>query len=665
MKTSAADPLAQRSLAQPRISPLGVIALAIACGLAGGYLDIVCIVLKKYFGSDLKHFEMAYDFPWTVPVGHVVLLALPSALLALICAIRPKPMSLRATTWLFATPAIWAALLRLPLYGVASLILAAGLATQISKGVAGVCQRPWPARLTFAGLVVSVFILAALATGWRAARDHRTRAQLASPPSDARNVILIVWDTVRANHLSLYGYDRDTTPHLKQWARKGVRYNLALASAPWTYASHSSFLTGRWPFQVNSQWKYTLETKFTTLAEYLTSRGYDTAGFAANTGNVSYESGLDRGFAHFEDYSPPPWALLSRTVPGKWILESVLSYVDLYAKKWVAVGSRGARGIDDAFLDWLSQRQPGRPFFAFMNYFDAHMPYIAPVGYDGHFGVRPKNSQDYEFLVNLGGTNQQELHARDIEIARDCYDNCIVLLDDELGRLLEELQARSLLGNTDVIITSDHGEEFGEHGTVGHNNGIMLNEVAVPLVILSPSAPAGRVVTSPVSLRDLPATVVDLLGLADRSPFPGHSLAAYWSSARGQDLPITSPALTEQATTLALDARFRRGREHPGFQISLVASGHQYVRRGVGVEQLFRLTSDPYEQFDLMKSPDGQRQVGVFRKLLLEMLTDNPGSAEVETAYLKSYREWLEALVHEGDATVAVSSVDGLGTKDD
>ena len=162
-------------------------------------------------------------------------------------------------------------------------------------------------------------------------------------------------------------------------------------------------------------------------------------------------------------------------------------------------------------------------------------------------------------------------------------------------------------------------------------------------------------VESPVSLCDLPATVVDLLGLADGSPFPGHSLAAYWQSARGQAPPVTSPAFTEQANLTAFETRYRRDREHPGFQMSLVASGYQYVRRGVGVEQLFHLRSDPYEQFDLMKSPDGQRQVGIFRKLLLEMLTDNPGSAEVETAYLKSYREWLEALVHEGDATVAVS----------
>ena len=79
-----------------------------------------------------------------------------------------------------------------------------------------------------------------------------------------------------------------------------------------------------------------------------------------------------------------------------------------------------------------------------------------------------------------------------------------------------------------MIITSDHGESFGDHGFFGHGNSLYLDEIAVPLVILSPDAPAGRVVAEPVSLRDLPATVVDLLGLSAGSPFPGHSLAAYW-----------------------------------------------------------------------------------------------------------------------------------------
>ena len=106
-------------------------------------------------------------------------------------------------------------------------------------------------------------------------------------------------------------------------------------------------------------------------------------------------------------------------------------------------------------------------------------------------------------------------------MTRDSYDDCIAFLDEQLGRLLDALQVQGLLENTEVIITSDHGESFGDHGSFCHSYTVNLDEVGVPLVILSPAVPRGREVDSPVSLRDLPATVVDLLGLSDGSPFPG------------------------------------------------------------------------------------------------------------------------------------------------
>src|SRR5207248_7573394 len=112
-----------------------------------------------------------------------------------------------------------------------------------------------------------------LSSGRRAVNESRAVAGLPSAPPGARNVVLIVWDTVRASYMSLHGYQRDTTPNLAAWARQGVRYDRALAPAPWTFPSHSSFFTGQWPFQVNSQWKSTLDTSHSTLAEYLSSRG--------------------------------------------------------------------------------------------------------------------------------------------------------------------------------------------------------------------------------------------------------------------------------------------------------------------------------------------------------------------------------------------------------
>ena len=147
-------------------------------------------------------------------------------------------------------------------------------------------------------------------------------------------------------------------------------------------------------------------------------------------------------------------------------------------------------------------------------------------------------------------------------------------------------------------------------------------------------------VDSPVSLRDLPATVVDLLGLSAGSPFPGRSLAAYWGSGPGPVPPeITSPALSEQADAAAFQPQPRQRPRAPGFQMSLVASGHHYIRDGMGLEQLYDLRIDPFERVNLMASRHGGQRVGAFRRMLLEVLTDNPGSVEVEKAYLETLPE--------------------------
>src|SRR5262249_19120194 len=150
-----------------------------------------------------------------------------------------------------------------------------------------------------------------------------------------------------------------------------------------------------------------------------------------------------------------------------------------YDMKWIGLQSRGARGVDVAFLDWLRGRRRDRPFFAFLNYFDAHEPYVPPAGYGGPFGIRPKTSDDYRVLFDYVGMDKNSMPKRDIALARDCYDDCIAFLDEQLGRLLGTLERQGILENTVVIITSDHGESFGDHGAFGHSYSVFLDEVGV------------------------------------------------------------------------------------------------------------------------------------------------------------------------------------------
>src|SRR5207249_5139040 len=125
-------------------------------------------------------------------------------------------------------------------------------------------------------------------------------------------------------------------------------------------------LTGQWPSRLNAHWRPVLDPAYPTLAEFLSARGYLTAGFIANTYWCSYESRMDRGFVHYEDYPLLPWTILASTVPGRWLVKNTLPAGDYYGVKWIEAQSRDARGINRALLEWLSRRRPGdRPFFAF------------------------------------------------------------------------------------------------------------------------------------------------------------------------------------------------------------------------------------------------------------------------------------------------------------
>ena len=183
MDTTPPEPGTRREPSRILLSPTGTVLLAIALGLCGGYLDLIVMTFKKYYLNELRYFWSGSDFPWSVPVVHAVLLAIAGVLVAVVNRVRPgRPMTLRAGAWLFATLAIWAALLRMPLYGVCSLLLAAGLGRPISAAVAACSRRPRQARYALAGLLGLLIVLAALSSGRQAVRKYRAASTLPAPP---------------------------------------------------------------------------------------------------------------------------------------------------------------------------------------------------------------------------------------------------------------------------------------------------------------------------------------------------------------------------------------------------------------------------------------------------------------------------------------------------
>ena len=148
---------------------------------------------------------------------------------------------------------------------------------------------------------------------------------------------------------------------------------------------------------------------------------------------------------------------------------------------------KDAATVHREFLDWLSgTKQPGRPFFVFLNYYDAHSPYVLPQGVPYRFGLKPQGLSDFSLLVeHWTKVDRTKLSPYYRTLARDCYDNCILYIDGQFDLLLQELDRRGLLDQTLLMITSDHGEGLGEHDLFDHGESLYSTEIHVPLLILS------------------------------------------------------------------------------------------------------------------------------------------------------------------------------------
>jgi arylsulfatase A-like enzyme len=270
--------------------------------------------------------------------------------------------------------------------------------------------------------------------------------------------------------------------------------------------------------------------------------------------------------------------------------------------------------IDQAFLDWLSWQQGRRrPFFAFLNYNDAHSPYELPDQSTPGFGLRPVTYQDRLTLLHWNALEKLSLTGHDVRMAADVYDDSIAYLDRRLGMLLGELGRRGVLDSTLVIIAADHGEHLGDHLLFFHGCSLYRQLVQVPLVIVDPTGvPAGRVVAEPVGLRDIPATIVDLIGPGRDAPFPGRSLARFWKGDPESTEAPSEPLLLETNKPILLT---NQGREPAakGAMKSLVAGGMHYIRSGDGSEELYALKSDPEERFNLAGAPNARQVLERFR----------------------------------------------------
>jgi len=276
-----------------------------------------------------------------------------------------------------------------------------------------------------------------------------------------------------------------------------------------------------------------------------------------------------------------------------------------------------AADVNREFLAWIPRE--GTPFFAFLNYFDAHEPYETHPPFDRLFS-------DHSPRFWLMGGWQRSGSPVALQELVDAYDSGIAYLDYQVGTLLRELEARGILQNTIVVLTSDHGEHFGDHGGItSHANSLYLPLLHVPLVIsYPPTVPGGLRVADPVGLASIGATIRELVGDEGSGRLAGTSLVEHWEE--DPDSARTASAPAQALLSLLTPNTFAHPRDpvSKGPMQSLILGSLHYIRNGDGKEELYDLSSDPLELENLSESPDHASAINRFRDLLRDTLENAP-----------------------------------------
>jgi arylsulfatase A-like enzyme len=375
--------------------------------------------------------------------------------------------------------------------------------------------------------------------------------------SSRPDILFLVLDTQRADRLSCYGYEKETSPNIDAIAAEATRFTQAVSAAQWTVPSHASMFTGLYPSEHGMVQSYSvISPELTTLAERLRDGGYFTAGFCNNPLVGVINNGLRRGFISFLNYSglltsKPNQAGASPGIVSRyrqWFKRQVagvlnriqdafarsdallaLSFTPLMVPLWqTALSFKGntAKSLEDTARLFINR--PGvkddQPVFAFVNLMGTHMPYHAPRAYVEKFAphvladrkaqtfLQRFNGDVYGWLAPLtGALDEQQKQTLD-----GMYDAEVAYQDAQLGAFFDRLREAGRLDNTLVIICADHGEHLGEKQFMGHSLSIYNELIRVPLIIRDPANqfPGGTEVKSVVSTRRLFHTVLAAAGLA-------------------------------------------------------------------------------------------------------------------------------------------------------
>ena len=332
---------------------------------------------------------------------------------------------------------------------------------------------------------------------------------------DTPNIVLVVLDTLRADHVGVYG-GGNLTPNLDQLAESSIVFTNAISTAPWTLPAHASLFTGLYPLKHRVSWgNICLDNSWPTLAELLKASGYDTFAISNNK-LVCEETGYARGFDSFIATPKDPflsqWRLALQCGAARWAIG------------WIGLSRDVAYDTGSSWTNWLltkklNGRSAERPFFLFLNYMESHDPYRPPERYVQRL-LTPEQRKAYRRLPQkqeyffAHGCGVPGLFSDDqIDLMKVLYGADVAYQDEVVGELLQLLRSNEFLANSWVVVTSDHGERFGEGNMLHHVTGSHYKLLHVPLIVRPPGGSSGTRSAAPAQPVDIFVTLLHAAGV--------------------------------------------------------------------------------------------------------------------------------------------------------
>jgi arylsulfatase A-like enzyme len=349
--------------------------------------------------------------------------------------------------------------------------------------------------------LLSLSILAILGYWIVSKTPPAARSVAASNQSGDANVVFISIDSLRPDHLSCYGYARKTSPNIDRLAREGVLFSNAFSTSSWTLPAHLSMLTSLYSLSHGVlTGNYSLDPERITLAEVLKKQGYATAGFVSAPYMDSIY-GFDQGFDLYDD-----------SINGTGKKENRHGHKQITSPL-----------LNNSIKKWLSENHQKR-FFLFLHYFDVHYDYVPPSPFDTMFDPDYTGNVDAR-KYSSNQTIRYQMNSRDLAHIIALYDGEIAFTDHHVGEIFSSLRELNIYENTLIVLTSDHGEEFFEHGRKGHRHTLYDEVLRVPLIIKLPeSRKQSHKMDQLVSLVDIMPTVLNALGLKPPEESQGRNL---------------------------------------------------------------------------------------------------------------------------------------------